>query len=77
VSTAGAVFPVNMDRAGLLAVLDDIRERVASGDSLEGRIQWTLPEQVGADPASYDVTARYRTGSIGAHRTIRVIGIQS
>jgi hypothetical protein len=60
-----------MDLAGLLGVLDDIRQQVASGNSPVGTITWGLPEQVGADPYSYDVTATYRRESPGG---IRVIG---
>lgn len=68
-----AMLPANMDRAGLLALLDDIRERVASGDSLEGQLQWVLPAQVGDHPDSYDVIARYRSAeSPGGMKTIGV-----
>lgn len=68
------ILPANLDRDGLLAVIDDIRDRVASGDSLEGQLQWVLPHQVGADPDSYDVTARYRTAGPGG---IKIIGVPS
>jgi hypothetical protein len=66
--------PENMSREKLVALLDDIRARVASGDSMEGSFEYLLPEQVGADPDSYDVTARYRTGNAAGQGGMRVIG---
>lgn len=70
----GLILPRNMDRAALLDLLDDIRRRVASGDSLEGQLLWVLPQQVGADPDSYDVIARYRTAGPGG---MKIIGVPS
>jgi hypothetical protein len=35
--------PIPMSHETLTAVLTDIRDSVASGDSLEGNIEWLLP----------------------------------
>ena len=51
----------NMGRTELLSLLDDIRARVASGDSLEGNLQYLLAD--GDAPYPYDVAATYRVGN--------------
>jgi hypothetical protein len=56
--------PVLMDRPGLLAVLDDIRSRVESGDSLEGNCRWSIPDDDDAPPGTVDVVAMYRVGNL-------------
>jgi hypothetical protein len=50
-----------MSRSDLLSLLDDIRDRVASGDSLEGNLQYLLADGDAEHP--YDVAATYRTGN--------------
>lgn len=51
----------NMSREELLALIDDLRERVAKGDSLEGHIQYLLADTTAEHP--FDVAAMYRTGN--------------
>jgi hypothetical protein len=51
----------NMSRSELLSLLDDIRDRVAKGDSLEGNLGYLLAD-IGAEHP-YDVVATYRTGN--------------
>jgi hypothetical protein len=52
----------NMSRSELLSLLDDIRERVAKGDSLEGNFQYLLADVSAEHP--YDVAATYRAGNL-------------
>lgn len=80
----------NMSRDTLLTVLDDARERVASGDSMEGTITWTIagyPQwmawmdsgQDGPEPKPehpYDVEARYRIGNLMGQGGMRLIGLR-
>lgn len=51
----------NMSREELIRLLNDIKDRVASGDSLEGNLQYLLAD-VGAEHP-YDVSAMYRVGN--------------
>lgn len=51
----------NMSRKELLRLLDDIRERIADGDSLEGNFQYLLADITAEHP--YDVAATYRVGN--------------
>jgi hypothetical protein len=62
----------NMSREELLSLLDDIRERVATGDSFEGKLHYLL----GTDAATpFQVAALYRTGNrVGAGST-ELVGI--
>jgi hypothetical protein len=50
-----------MSRSELVSLLDDIRTRVASGDSLEGNFQYLLADINAEHP--YDVAATYRVGN--------------
>lgn len=50
-----------MSREGLLQLLDDMRERVAKGDSFEGHIQYLIAETTNEHP--FDVAAMYRVGN--------------
>lgn len=52
----------NMSRSELLSLLDDIRDRVARGDSLEGNLQYLLADINAEHP--YDVAATYRVGNL-------------
>lgn len=54
--------PVPMSKDQFLAVLDDIRAHVADGDSFEGSLQYTIPEEPG-DGIDFDVHAGYRIGN--------------
>lgn len=77
--------PVPMSRDELLAVLDDIRARVAAGDSLEGYLQYTIPVETPvpledftypnepAPRADFAVQAGYRTGNSEGEGSFRLI----
>lgn len=67
--------PVNLSREDLLSILDDIRDRVAGGDSFEGSIQYLLPEDENADPGSFDVQASYRVGNTMGQGGMRMISV--
>ncbi|MEU6768575.1 hypothetical protein ABZ916_39455 [Streptomyces sp. NPDC046853] len=62
----------NMDRASLLRLIDDIRASVATGDSLEGNIQYLLADGDAEHP--YDVAATYRIGNRAGQGGCVVIG---
>ncbi len=62
--------PINMSRERLLEELDDIRNHVAAGDSLEGSFEYMLPE----NGAGYDVRAAYRVGNLLGQGGMRFIG---
>ncbi|MGW0904942.1 hypothetical protein [Streptomyces sp. NPDC002853] len=51
----------NMNREGLLRLIDDIRASVATGDSLEGNLQYLLADTDAEHP--YNVAATYRIGN--------------
>lgn len=62
----------NMGREELLALIDDIRERVAAGDSFEGKLQYLL----GADAdRPFEVAALYRTGNRLGQGGTRLVGV--
>ena len=62
----------NMSREELLALIDDIRERVASGDSFEGKLQYLL----GTDSAKpFEVAALYRIDNKLGQGGTRLVGI--
>ncbi|MGW7087604.1 hypothetical protein ACWGH2_29465 [Streptomyces sp. NPDC054871] len=65
----------NMDREGLLRLIDDIRASVASGDSLEGNVQYLLADIDAEHP--YDVAATYRIGNRMGQGGCVVIGAGS
>ncbi|MFF8784729.1 hypothetical protein [Streptomyces sp. NPDC015125] len=60
-----------MNREELVAGLDDIRDRVAAGDSLEGHIRYSLT------PAGqgYEVDGLYRTGQLLGQGGAIIIGL--
>lgn len=68
------IIPVTLSREDLLAVLDDIRERVATGDSFEGHIEWLIPDDESASAGSFDVRGAYRVGNTQGQGGMRVIG---
>lgn len=61
----------NMSRDDLVAILDDIRERVATGDSFEGNLQYLISD--GDHP--FDVAGAYRTGNRMGQDGMTLIGI--
>jgi hypothetical protein len=65
---------VNMSHDALLALLDDVREHVAAGDSFEGSLEYLLPFDDDAPPRSFDVRASYRVGNLQGQGGMRMIG---
>jgi len=66
--------PAIISHDELLAVLDDIRLRVAAGDSFEGSIEWMIPEDPSAGPRDFAVRASYRVGNLQGQGGMRMIG---
>jgi len=66
--------PVTKDE--LLEIIDDIRERVAEGDSWEGYLNYLMPDEE-VDPEIVAVVeARYRIGNAdGSQGGMRMIGV--
>ena len=63
----------NMSREELLALIDDIRERVADGDSFEGKLQYLL----GTDSAKpFEVAALYRIDNKLGQGSTRTVGVE-
>lgn len=77
--------PVPMSRDELLAVLDDIRARIAAGDSFEGYLRYSIPVEAPValevytypnEPtprADFDVCAGYRVGNSMGQGGFRLI----
>lgn len=68
-------MPANLSRESLLAILDEIRAGVATGDTLEGSIQFSL--NYDDEPAAehpWDVQAAYRIGNTQGQGGTRLIG---
>jgi len=68
------LLPETMPREMLLHILDDIRAKVAAGDSFEGSIEYLIPEADGAPAGSFDVRASYRIGNLHGQGGMRMIG---
>lgn len=68
------IIPEVMSHEALLSVLDDIRARVAEGDSFEGHIEWLIPEDPGAGHHRAAVRGAYRIGNTMGQGGMRVIG---
>ena len=61
--------PAELDKEGLIRLLQDVYFGVLTGDSLEGFIEYTI----GDAPGMFDVRARYRVGNRegqGGHRMV-------
>jgi hypothetical protein len=65
--------PQNMSSEELLNILDAIRNGVANGDTLGGRIEFVLSERTDV-PHPYDVTAVYRVGQRLGQGGLSVVG---
>lgn len=67
-------MPANLSREDLLAILDEIRNGVATGDTLEGSIEFLLnyDDEPAAHP--YDVRAAYRVGNLQGQGGMQMIG---
>lgn len=66
------LVPVPMSAEALLAIIDNIRELVASGDSFEGYLNYLIPDP--EDDADFAVEARYRIGNLQGQGGMRIIG---
>ncbi|MEW2463084.1 hypothetical protein AB0872_20570 [Microbacterium sp. NPDC047426] len=63
----------NMSREELIRLLDDVRERVATGDSFEGKVQYLL----GTDAEKpFKVAALYRVGNRLGQGSTRLVGVE-
>lgn len=69
---AGVSTHVAMSKEQLLAILDDIRARVAEGDSFEGSIEYLMPEPLGLE-GDFAVVASYRIGNTMGQGGLRLI----
>jgi hypothetical protein len=63
---------VGMSVAAMLHLLDDIRARVADGDSFEGFIEYLMPEKP-SETRVFDVRAGYRIGNSMGQGGFRLI----
>jgi len=63
--------PAYLSRDDLLQVIDDIRFRVAQGDSFEGYLNYLLPEE-DDPPDGFRVEARYRIGNLQGQGGMRI-----
>lgn len=70
----GVVKHLPMDAEQLLAVLDDMRARVAAGDSFEGSIEYLMPGPLEIDTdKDFAVMASYRIGNLDGQGGVRLI----
>lgn len=63
----------NMSREELLNLLDDIRTRVAAGDSFEGKLQYLLSTN---REKPFEVAALYRIDNQLGQGSTRTVGIE-
>ncbi|MFI8942676.1 hypothetical protein [Streptomyces syringium] len=64
-----------MSRTDLLNLIDDIRARIANGDSLEGNVRYLLASRDAERP--FDVDAMYRVGNRAGQGGAILIGCDS
>jgi hypothetical protein len=63
----------NMSREELLDLIDDIRQRIADGDSFEGKLQYLL----GTDSEKpFEVAALYRIDNKLGQGSTRTVGVE-
>lgn len=74
-------LPVGIEKAGLLAILDNIRAGVESGDTLEGSIEFLQPyppndqdDETALPQPDFMVMASYRIGNTMGQGGLRMIG---
>jgi hypothetical protein len=65
-------WPVGMTVTQFLAVLDDIRDRVAVADSFEGWVEYLMPDSLD-NGVRFDVRAGYRVGNSQGQGGFRMI----
>jgi hypothetical protein len=71
-SAANPFRYAGMTTSEFLDVLDDIRGRVAEGDSFEGYVEYVIPEKP-RDGVTFDVRAGYRVGNSMGQGGFRLI----
>jgi hypothetical protein len=64
--------PIGMSKTALLQLLDDVRARVAEGDSFEGFLEYVIPEDAHSS-ADFDVRAAYRVGNANGQGGMRFV----
>lgn len=67
-------YPVPRTQQDLIAYLADILDRVKTGDSMEGSIEWTLPGEGDPQDAYAMVRASYRIGNLQGQGGMRMVG---
>lgn len=69
-------YAIAASKAELLALLDDMRAGVESGDTLEGFVQFSIPYPPAGEPADADfmVLTRYRVGNLMGQGALRSFG---
>lgn len=71
-SSANPPRRVGMSLPAMLQLLDDIRQRVADGDSFEGFLEYLMPEKP-SETRVFDVRAGYRIGNSMGQGGFRVV----
>ena len=66
--------PVPLTLAEFLAVLDDMRGRVAAGDSWEGHIEYSMPDENDPMDVQFHVRGMYRIGNLEGQGGYRQVG---
>ena len=59
----------------LLAIIDDIRDSVINNDSMEGYLNYLLPDEDDPKDVKFRVEARYRVGNSQGQGGMRMIGV--
>jgi hypothetical protein len=62
------------DRRALAALLSDMAERILSGDSCEGTIEYLAPSDASATAGFFDLRGAFRVGHELGHGEMRLIG---
>lgn len=60
-------------REEFVGVLQEVVRRVEAGDSLEGFIEYALPDE-GDGPDGFRVRARFRVGNLQGQGGMRIVG---
>ncbi len=67
-------YPVPRTQQDLIAYLTDALDRVKTGDSMEGFIEWSLPGEGDPQDAYAMVRASYRIGNLQGQGGMRTVG---
>lgn len=72
------LMPMQVSRAELVLILEDILQRVKEGDSFEGNFEYRIPDPWPEADLSrdyeYDLKAVYRIGNTGGQGGMRIYG---